>query len=296
MSVKKPQRRPKHRYSPLDSAINSYGCVPVSCIADEWFCELKVDLELGHPEVDRGSEDTVAGVADTTAWDKSRRQHSSLAESADKMPVDAVQKQIRSGKAAVVAEYDLRADFGGLPIGGIPDAVCFENRRAVCVLDYKAKDFRKTPQLFPSDEVQLQLYGLLLERCGLASKALVLACVYFPSSAQMTTLSDAQRQRVPQACWSTVKELSTSGVTSRSAMHHPVWTRSGIRMTRGVTVTVVAVRYHPDDAKKYVDWAAQYWLGKRDPIPTSKPQRCAACRVNATGICSVARAPFGTMR
>jgi len=180
LSMKKPLRRAKQRNRPVDNALSSYGCIPVSCIADEWFCEVKVDLELGHPEVDRGSEDTVGDAADTTAWHESRQQHASLAASADKMPVDAVQKQIRSGKAAVVVEYGLGADFGGLPIGGIPDAVCFELRRAVCVLDYKYKDFGKVPQLFPSDEIQLHLYGLLLERFGLASQGLILAHTTYP--------------------------------------------------------------------------------------------------------------------
>jgi hypothetical protein len=296
MGPKKQKRVPKKSRRPLDRAVDSYGCVPASVVADQWFCEVKVDLELGHPEVDRGPEDISSGAAEPAAWERSREQHAALADGADARPHDVIRKQIRTGKPVVVTEFGLGADFDDLPIGGIPDAVCFESRRAVCVLDYKSKDFVTAPQLFPSDEVQLQLYGLLLEHFRHASQDLMLACVYFPSSAPLAGLGESKLKRVPQLCWDAVRELSTMPAVGRSAMHHPIWTRPGLRIARGLTVSFVAVRYHPQDAKKYIAWATPYWLGKRPPMPTSRPQRCAACRVNPLGLCAVARAPFGGFR
>lgn len=281
----KPQVRPlypsvRKRFHPLDR----YGYAPVSHIADQWFCELKVDLELSH------SEDDYVQIQQENA----RAVHATLAAGAEALSARDRRQRLQSGETVVLVECLFQSRFGPLAVWGIPDAVCFQRQEAVCVLDYKFKSFRTSPQLFESDEVQLQLYGWLLEQSGFQVQGLILAGVFFSpaSRSRIESLTQAQRHRIPLACWRVLYPVISSIPTGRSMMHQPFWARSDTPVIRGVTAALVAVRYHPAQATKHLAWAAPYWLRGRKPMPTRKPSRCERCRVNAAQLCGVALAPY----
>lgn len=194
----------------------------------------------------------------------------------------------------MLVESPFRGHFESVPIEGVPDAVCFKRGRPVYLLDYKHRAFRTSPELFPSDEVQLQLYGWLLEQNGFNTGELVLAGVFFPPTAQIQvmTLTQTQRRRIALLCWQMLEELISSAPSGQSRMHHPFWAQSDIPMIKGTAVTLVAVRCDPAQAEAWLDWAVPYWQGRRTPIPTTEPRKCARCRVNEAQLCSKALAPY----
>lgn len=140
-------------------------------------------------------------------------------------------------------------------------------------------------------------YGWLVDKTGFNVEDLMLAGVFLPPDAKsrIATLSQTQLNRIPLVCWSVLKALAPSKPSGRSMLHNPLWVQPGIQVSKGICATLVAVRYDPARARKLLDWAAPYWSGNRNPIPTTNWNKCAACRVNAAELCKVALVPYRTM-
>jgi hypothetical protein len=50
--------------------------------------------------------------------------------------------------------------------------------------------------------------------------------------------------------------------------------------------TAYLFRFDQNKATTDLNWALQYWLSKREPIPEKRYRRkCAACSINALGLC-----------
>lgn len=133
--------------------------VPVYRMAEQEFCELKVDLELRHPEIQRDLRVLPEVAEQIEKIERGKEFHEALAVPAEPISVADVQLLVSSRRPFTLIESSLLGRFGSLPLIGRPDALHFEGEGNAWVIEHKVRD---RPYMTPSDDAQLRLYGFLL--------------------------------------------------------------------------------------------------------------------------------------
>jgi hypothetical protein len=253
-------------------------------MAEQEFCELKVDLELRHPQI----EDQLRAAPEVTEQleqvDRGKEFHEAVAAPAEPISADDLQKLVSSRQPFTLIESSLRGRFGTLPLIGRPDAVHFDGRGSAWVVEHKV---RERPYLTPSDDAQLRLYGFLLKqdkRFDVARLALVCVITGREAAEKITGFPEKRKIGLAQMV---CKEPPGPSAPRRRWDEHSV---RGLGTTR---LRAATFHYDPEKARKELRFLSAYWLGTRQPIPTRKPAKCSACRVNALRLCPVPSARFG---
>jgi CRISPR/Cas system-associated exonuclease Cas4 (RecB family) len=57
-------------------------------------------------------------------------------------------------------------------------------------------------------------------------------------------------------------------------------------------IEAVLFPYDQDKVLSELRFMEEYWLGRRAPIPTTTPRKCAACAFNLLRLCAHALGPF----
>lgn len=261
--------------------------VPVYLMAEQEFCELKVDLELRNPDLARRLERQSPQIQEAVAVldaakSVGKEVHRAISASAVPISTDDIQRLARSGQPFTLVESSLRGTYGSLPLIGRPDAVHFDGKGTTWIVEYKT---RERAHITPSDDAQLRLYGYLLSQhkaLSVASVLLVCAFITRRTRERLTTLDE-------RALAGLARNLARrpEGLEPR----HKVWTTG--RMP-GISEPVrwATFAYDAGKVRSELRFLSGYWLGNRPAIPTTQPRKCEACRVNAAGLCRMAQADF----
>lgn len=237
----------------------TYGIdsVRVADIAEQLFCEKKVELRLLHPEVKKGARQ-VAGLAG----------HEELSAYTVPISREELNKQLASGEKVFLRESLFSGSYRGIPIVGRPDLVFFDGLRPQFLVDYK---FSAKREAYPDHRLQVALYGMLLHQNKFKTEGLVTIIAFVPRDV-------ADDHREPELL-KIYDRLRKAALNQRHAVH------------QDGDVACFAYLFDLDNAKKLLDKQIDFWLGLRSAVSTIHPRKCSVCEFNAAGLCESALTP-----
>ncbi|MDE1854054.1 MAG: PD-(D/E)XK nuclease family protein [Thaumarchaeota archaeon] len=221
--------------------------VPVSSIAEQFYCEYKLENEFALGEIP------------TEAKDSGTALHDEL------MPTEKITKEefadLVGKKEPSLAVLGLWGPSGRLKVVGVPDHVIWSEGRPLWVVELKTTKGDPTP-LWEDQENQVRIYGLLLERMGFDCSMMQLAVVRVKSA----ELSDDEKKE-----WILkVSGALIEGKTKWLEVRYPG------------RMKVHLLQHEPAKAEKAIDSKAGYWLGEREPTSSSSIGKCRACEYNSS--------------
>lgn len=222
--------------------------VPVSGIAEQYYCELKVDYSYTQGAIT--TEDESEGTA----------IHEELL-AMQKTTLDEIIEKIQK-RPLYTASFPVGARVGDIIVVGLPDAIIFENGKPTFVLELKTT--RSDPNiLWHNQEIQAKTYALLLDLMGFDCSQLKIAIV-----------KTSRRESINGVLKVFFLRLLTQSLVKGE-------TETFEKRYKG-TVKVFRLSYSKSDAIKSIEWAQDYWLSKRNPIPTNHIGKCRVCEFNGT--------------
>ena len=235
----------------------NYGIsfVRAADIAEQLFCEKKVELRLLHPEVKKGASQ-LRGLTG----------HEQLAAEARPISGKELREQLASGKKVLLRESLFSGRHRGIQILGKPDLVCFDGMHPLFLVDYKFSVKRET---YPDHRLQVALYGMLLHQNKFETNGLV-TIIAFVSRAVAEGHLEPELLKIYQRLRETVL---THG---RQATH------------QDENVACFAYPFVLAHAKELVDQQIDFWLGLRSAVPTRHARKCSVCEFNVAGLCEAA--------
>jgi CRISPR/Cas system-associated exonuclease Cas4 (RecB family) len=250
----KPSAREVKKRLEQTYGINS---VRAADIAEQLFCEKKVELRLLRPEIKKGASQ----LAGLTA-------HEELAAEARPISRKELNEQLASGKKILLRETLFSGRHREIPIVGKPDLVFFDRMRPLFLVDYKFSAKRET---YPDQRLQVALYGMLLHQNKFETELLV-TIIAFVSRA----VAEGNRERELLKIYQRLRE--TALTQQRQAVH------------QDGDVACFAYPFVLSRAKELLDKQTDFWLGLRSAVPTTHPRKCSVCEFNAAGLCESALA------
>jgi CRISPR/Cas system-associated exonuclease Cas4 (RecB family) len=224
-------------------------------IAEQLFCEKKVELRLLHPEVKKGARQ-LSGLAG----------HEEL--SADARPISRkeLSEQLASGERVLLRESSFSGLYRGIPIVGRPDLVFFNGMRPHFLVDYKFSTKRET---YPDHRLQVALYGMLLHQNEFETEGLVTIIAFVPRA-----VAEGHLESGLLKIYQRLRE--TALAQQRQTVH------------QDQDIACFAYPFDLKQAKKLVDEQTDFWLGLRSAVPTRHSRKCSVCEFNAAGLCESA--------
>jgi len=234
--------------------------IPVSTIAEQWYCEKAVDLHYRHPGI----------LFSTPALAAGTMEHDYFASGAEPLTEQEIKERIKGGESLSLRETPFKGSYRGMTIKGIPDYVDVKGGKALFLLDYKFSKYRR---IFPSHRIQVDTYGYLLNRNKLGTDDLICAIAVLSPRISREMISP--------------EEITAQIRKPQAEMRHR---RLEKLYLSGPGLYGELYMFSLAKAKENLSWAADYWIKKRSPVPTTKPRKCGACSFNAASLCSKALA------
>lgn len=221
--------------------------VGVSSIAEQYYCEYKLENEFALGEVP-----TEAKESGTTLHD-------------ELMPTEGISKEefarLVERKQPSLAVLDVWGTLGGLKVIGTPDHIVWSERRPLWVVELKTTKGDPTP-LWEDQENQVRIYGLLLDRMGFDCSCMQLAVVRLKSG----ELSDEEKKgwivKISRALLEGKTKWLEARYPGRMKLH--------------------LLQHEPAKAEAAISSKAGYWLEEREPKSSSSVGKCRACEYNAS--------------
>lgn len=212
--------------------------VLASDVAEQFFCERKVEMQYLHGEVE-----TEAKTIGTEA-------HEKLLQDSVRIRRMELWQEIYGKKPVFALEMLLLAKHKDVVLAGRPDSVLFQRGFPLIVFEYK---FTKSRIAYMTHHVQARAYGLLLRNMGFDTSRLFYAIV----TADPEARHDRElKRRVVDAV---VKNGPKENVLSiQNALIH-------------------FHRFNEADADKDLNWAIEFWKKSREAILTNNPNKCKNC-------------------
>jgi hypothetical protein len=220
---------------------NGQSFVKASDLAKQYFCELKLHLDMTRAEVP--TESKIQG----------KKMHSE-ALAMEKVSLEQLKSDIES-KPLLISSFLLVAKLEELVIAGVPDAIITSREMPRFLIELKTTK-GETGRLWESEAVQVRTYGLLLDGMGFDCSSLRLAIVKTNQSPLFYQDRHMLMRRIIEAL------LGDSHV---------------VKSEHEGQLKVFGLPYSRAEAKKDVLLAQDYWLCKREAIPTSSIGRCRKC-------------------
>lgn len=237
---------------------NKVRAVSASAIGGQFFCEMKVELDHIHGEVQT----------------EEKREGDVLHEELLAMKKATIEKIIEGieKKKIYTASFPMVAKFGDVTLAGVPDAIVFMSGKPVYVIELKTTR-GDTAIVYDGQKAQADIYGFLLDLAGLDCSNLKIVIVKFKRA---TELSSKQKNEF----------LSILVKSLLSGKHQEV-----ARISKN-SIVVHASDYNRENAINSIRRTKGYWLGEREPIPTTNPNKCRSCVFNK--ICPSSLVKFGS--
>lgn len=212
-------------------------------LAAQYYCEQKVEMEyrLGRIETESKLE--------------GENLHKALLRMR-KTTLNTMIRRIQT-KTVYVASLPLAGDLDGVPLRGKPDAVVFLGGTPAYVLELKTT--RGDPSKLWRDQVaQVQIYGLLLDLMKFDCSQLKLVVPRLKRDGLGTEVR--KEEFLPRIVVALIKN---------SHAELEMQYRGNLRMH--------VLKYDRQEAGNLVTWAQDYWLQRREAIPTKNLLKCKAC-------------------
>lgn len=221
--------------------------VPVSSLAEQYYCEYKLENEFALGEIP--TEAKASGTA----------LHDEL------MPTERITREefakLVGGREPSLAVLGVWGLAGGLKVVGVPDHIIWSEERPLWVVELKTTKGDPTP-LWEDQENQVRIYGLLLDRMGFDCSRMRLAVVRLKSD---------ELEEEEKAKWILrVSEALLKGKVQELERKHPG------------RMKVHLLRHDAGKAEKAVASKAGYWLEDREPVSSSSVGKCRACEYNSS--------------
>ncbi|HKT21297.1 MAG TPA: PD-(D/E)XK nuclease family protein [Nitrososphaerales archaeon] len=221
--------------------------VAVSSIAEQYYCEYKLENEFALGEVP------------TEAKDSGTALHDEL------MPTEQISREefakLVEGKGPSLAVLGVWGTAGGLNVIGTPDHIVWSEGKPLWVMELKTTKGDPTP-LWEDQENQVRIYGLLLERMGFDCSKMQLAVVRLKSP----ELSEEEKKG-----WILkVSQALLEGKTKWLEVWHPG------------RMKVHLLKHEAAKAERAIASKAGYWLEEREPTSSSSVGKCRACEYSST--------------
>jgi hypothetical protein len=214
-----------------------------SLLAKQYYCEMKVEQEFLHGQVEK--EHMKVGSA----------LHEDLIQL---VPVDeeTLIENIKREEVTVIS-LPLLASFEGLAIAGTPDAVIFHTSDPLYLIELKTT--RGRPNIWPEQWVQARIYAFLLDEMGFNCSSMRVLV------ASLNQRCNIDRERFIHDLIDALLQEKTGDLETKLDCR--------IRMEP----------YDRNFAAGKIRWAGDYWLMKRDAVPTDTLGKCRSCEF--TGFC-----------
>jgi len=218
--------------------------VGASTIGQQFYCEAKVENEYTLGEIPTESKEIGSGLHDEIfAMEKLERED--LIRHIERDP-------------SLTASFGLQAKVGELRVAGIPDAVIFETGRPKWIIELKTTRGDPT-RLWRDQVIQMRVYGLLLERMGFDCSTLTLALIRMK---QAGALNPDEKSALLPLIRLALLDQKTSALEAKHQMKF------------------FLVPHVASEAENAIIWAQDYWLRRREAIPTTSEGKCRSCEFN----------------
>ncbi len=218
--------------------------VGASTVAQQFYCEAKVENEYRLGEIPTEGKDVGTGFHDEIfAMEPVERED--LIRRIEEAP-------------SLTASFGLYAEVGGLRVAGVPDAVIFEGGRPRWIVELKTTG-GDPAKLWRDQVVQVRIYGLLMERMGFDCSNLTLALIRMK---QWQALAPPEKEALLVSIRGALLEQKTAQLEAKYGMKFFLMPHAG------------------PEAESAIAWAQDYWLKKREAIPTTVEGKCRSCEFN----------------
>jgi predicted RecB family nuclease len=228
--------------------------VPTSGIAEQFYCEQKVEMEYIHGEIE------------TEAKTEGERLHEQLIQMTKTTRADLITSIKR--EKVLVASFPIYAKYAGLVIVGVPDAVVFLKGIPSHLIELKTTK-GDTSVLWRDQLLQAQVYGLILDEMGFDCSKLKLVVLRVR---RQNGFSDESKERFLNE---SIREL-LNGLDKTTT-----------NKADGSTINIVS--YSKQDMLSEFNWAQGYWLSQRGPQPSQSIAKCRVCEFSEMCPQSLAR-------
>jgi hypothetical protein len=230
--------------------------VAVSSIAEQYYCEYKVENGFALGEIPTETKDSGTALHD------------------ELMPTEKITRdefvKLVSRKEPSLAVLGVWGAAAGLKVVGVPDHIIWSEGKPTWVVELKTTSGDPNP-LWEDQENQVRVYGLLLDRMGFDCSKMRLAVVRLKSG----ELSEEEKKE-----WI----LRVSEALLKDGLHELEARYQG-RMKAHL------LEHDVGRAEKAVSSKAGYWLNEREPVSSTSVARCRACEYNSVCPKSLYKSP-----
>lgn len=237
---------------------NKVHAISASAIGGQFFCEMKVELDHIQGEIE--TEEKREG-------DVLHEQLLAMKKTTIENIIEGIEK-----KKIYTASFPMVAKFGDITISGVPDAIVFQNGKPTYVVELKTTR-GDTSIVYDGQKAQADVYGLLLDLMGLECSELKIVIVKFKRATELTNKQKSEFLRIL--------------IGSLLSKKH-----QGLARASKNSIVVHSYDYSRENAINAIKRTKGYWLGEREPIPATNPNKCRACEFNQTCPSSLVKTPL----
>lgn len=212
--------------------------VAASNLAQQYYCEKKVEMQFLHGEVDTESKQI------------GTEAHDSLVAKSQKVTRDTLFREIYTQELVIAQELLLISRYNDVILIGKPDAIVFYRSQPLLVIEYKFSDSSIPYQNY---HVQAHVYCTILEDMNFDTHQLFYAIAIVPPALR-------NDQELFDKILVAVSQCGPKEAEFTVGQAH-----------------IYTYQYRPETAKRALDWALQYWQKVRDALPTTNINKCKTC-------------------
>ena len=213
-----------------------------SRIANQFYCEKKVDLTLEHGDIE------------TAAKARGSQTHERAAEGAVEVAEEEFWAALERDERKVMVESPFIGETSEFLLVGVPVAVVFEDGRPELLLERKTTS--RPDYLYKNQRIQAWIYGFILDSVGFDTDGLRIAVL----SHERALGPDLGRE---------LQELVLGNSHG--------WQQGPHELLEDPNAVLHVSAYSREEFRSDLEWALGYWREEREPIPTKKPGKCRAC-------------------
>lgn len=222
--------------------------IKASDIGGQFFCEMKVDL------------DYVEGRIESQSMIDGTQIHDEVI-AMEKTTVDKIIENIESG-GIFLAAFTLISRHDDLVLCGIPDAIVFKDSKPVYIIELKTAT-KNIDKIYDGQLGQATVYSFLLEEMGFDCSQLTNVIV------KVKRPFDLRKNNRQKFLYGVVGSLFTR------------MEQAFIEKSKG-SVYIHTQKYKRSDALEIINKIKGYWMGEREPTPTTNPNKCRSCSFKTT--------------
>lgn len=228
-----------------------------SDIGSQFYCEQKLE------------EEYLTGKIETEEMNQGTEGHEKIVEDFEKVSLEEAWRKLYSEEQYLLAEFMFIANYKGNFLIGRPDIVYFINSMPIIIFEFK---FSRYNEDFLSRHAQARAYGLILKELGFEIRNLFYSIIIF----QPSMLDQHQiLKSIPNKVIEDFRNGNFSDSIDQSMQYGEV--------------KAYIHKFNIEDAEKNMDWAIEYWKGKRDACCTTESNKCLYCEYRDSQRCEEIR-------